>query len=169
MSSPPNRVAFGSFIAFVGPICSGKTYYSNLLCREYNFTRMAFGDKIKNVCTDLFGMVGKDRKLIQTVAENMKGIDQNVWVNYLIKSITDSTDKIVIDDCRFPNEFDRLKELGFYFIYINISKEDQLIRIKETYKEDYEQHIQCLDHVSESHTEYLRKLCDMEINSGDIL
>ena len=157
-------------IAFIGKICSGKSHQSNLLCERYGFVRKSFGDKPKEICRDLFGMVGKDRKLIQTVAETLKTIDQNVWINYVVTSIISSTEtNIVIDDCRFPNEYEALKNLGFYFIYINISKEDQLSNIKKTYKDDYDQHIKNLDHISESYIESLRQYCDIEINSGDIL
>ena len=119
----PNR------IAFIGRICSGKSYYSQSLCRKYGFIKKSFGDKPKELCVDLFDMHGKDRKLIQTVAEKIKEIDPNVWVSYIVKSISQDTARIVIDDCRFHNEFNALKELGFYFIYIDISKEDQLTRI----------------------------------------
>ena len=43
-------------IAICGPICSGKTYLSDYLSKEYNLEKYSFGQKVKDIAVDLFDM-----------------------------------------------------------------------------------------------------------------
>ena len=90
-------------IAICGPICSGKTYLSDYLIQQYQLQRYAFGDKVKEIATDLFKMEYKDRYLLQTISDKMKDIDSDIWAKYVIHEIKHKHN-IIVDDLRFVNE-----------------------------------------------------------------
>ena len=51
-------------IAIYGPMCSGKTTVANII-KEYDqrYSIYSFGQKIKDLASELFQMKGKDRSL----------------------------------------------------------------------------------------------------------
>ena len=134
-------------IAILGKMGSGKTYISKLLAEKYNLEIYSFGTKVKNIAYELFNMEEKDRKLLQTIADYMKYIDKDVWVNYIIKQIQHK-DNIIIDDLRFKNEVDSLKKLGFIIIGLHIDESTQQIRLREKYP-NYIEHLDNKKHNSE--------------------
>ena len=73
-------------IAIYGPMCSGKTTVANIiqeLDNEYQI--YSFGQKIKDLASELFQMEGKDRTLLITIADKMRYIDEDVWAKYIIQ------------------------------------------------------------------------------------
>lgn len=151
-------------IAICGSICSGKTTISNLLKKKYNLELYSFGYNVKKYCELFFNMKYKNRKLIQDFAEKIKEIDENVWINLLDKQINNK-DNIIIDDLRFENEFNYLKKNNFIIIKLNIDKETQLKRIKKLYKDQYNEHIDRLNHISELEINNIKG--NLEINNND--
>jgi len=153
-------------IAIIGKMGSGKTTMANKLI-DYGYTKISFGDKVKELCVDLFSMSYKNRELIQNVAEQMKIIDKDVWVSYVINKINKEhkDKKWVLDDCRFPNEYDVLKQIGFVFIYINIDYESQIENLKTIYGDKYLDHIQRMNHISESFVEKLGNMPNVIITN----
>ena len=94
-------------------MCSGKTYVADYVVKKYNLQKYSFADKSKSIAFELFGMHHKDRKLLQTIADKMKEIDNNVGQFFSIAY--KDKDNIVIDDVRFINESEALDKLGFIF------------------------------------------------------
>lgn len=135
-------------IAVLGKMGSGKTYISKLLTEKYNLEIYSFGTKIKNIAYELFNMEKKDRKLLQTIADYMKYIDKDVWVNYIIKQIQ-YKDNIIIDDLRFKNEADSLKKLGFIIIGLDIDESTQQMRLREKYS-NYIEHLDNIKNIIQS-------------------
>ena len=78
----------------------------------------------------------------------MREINENVWINYVL-NISKSNDYIIVDDVRYSNEIEVLKNNGFILIFLNISEEEQIKRIKNTYPDNYTSHIINLNHESE--------------------
>lgn len=135
-------------IAFSGKLCSGKTTSANIIAQLLNDAKiLSFAGKLKELAIELFGMTKKDRLLLIKLGEKMREIDPDVWVNYLIKE-TKKYDIVIIDDLRFPNEYDALVKEGFILIRINITKEQQLERLKILY-DDWENHVSKLNHDTE--------------------
>lgn len=54
------------------------------------------------------------RQLLQFVGTNLfrEKINPKMWVNIMKRRIADSSDHIVLSDCRFPEECELVKELG---------------------------------------------------------
>ena len=74
-------------IAIIGKMCSGKSFLSNYLVQEKNFTRIGFGDFVKKYAAEIFGMETKDRKLLQDLGQKLRQIDRYVWVKLLEKKL----------------------------------------------------------------------------------
>jgi dephospho-CoA kinase len=135
-------------IAICGPICSGKSFISTYLTEKYHLQRYAFGDKVKDIARELFKMNYKDRHLLQTISDKMKAIDPDVWIKYVIHQI-EHMDNIIIDDLRFENETQYLQNIGFIIIKLTIDTKTQHERIRQTYPNTYQEHIDNLHHNSE--------------------
>jgi cytidylate kinase len=136
--------------AIHGPMCSGKTTISDIIKKyDRNYKTYSFGGKVKDIARDLFKMEGKDRSLLINVASKMREIDPDVWANYVVNEIeNDSISNCIIDDLRFQNEADLLKD--WTFISLITPKEVRVKRIKELYTKNYEDHLKNMDHVSET-------------------
>ncbi len=143
-------------LAIMGKMCSGKTTLSNhiksFLSSKYKVELKShtFAGKVYDLAYDLFNMdrEKKDRKLLQTIGTLMRSVDENVWVNYLMKNTRKSN--VIVEDCRYENEFSALENEDFIFIKIHIDPEYQIYRLKRTYPDTYIQHINNLNHPSET-------------------
>ena len=82
------------------------------------------------------------------IGTKMREIDEDVWENYILKETKDE-EFCIIDDLRFQNELNLLEKNGWRIIFLNISKELQIMRIKELYSHNYEDHIKNMNHLSE--------------------
>ena len=151
-------------LAFIGKICSGKSFLSKQIADIYNSKIFSFASKLKELASDLFDMQQKDRKLLQDLGEKMKEINYNVWVNYLMKKIKNE-EHVIIDDLRYVNEYNALKKDGFIIIKLEITKEEQIKRIKKTYPNTYQEHISRLNHISETNSDSL--LADLTVKSDE--
>ena len=78
----------------------------------------------------------------------MRDIDENVWVNQVLKQTAGKT-KCIIDDVRYQNEVDALIEDGWSFIQLNVPNELQKKRIMRLYPDNYQQHFNSMNHISE--------------------
>lgn len=75
------------------------------------------------------------RSLIQNMGtREMRGTRPSVWVDYMVNTIKESPDKyLVVDDCRFLDEYTALKELGFVMVRLQISPDVQVKRLTKIY------------------------------------
>ena len=136
-------------IAICGKMCSGKSTLANYIMSSYpGYQKYSFAQKVKELCVELFDMEGKDRVLLINFANKMRDIDGKVWVNHVLKQ-TESKEKCIIDDVRYQNEVDALIEDGWSFIQLNVPNETQQKRIMELYPDNYQEHIQSMNHISE--------------------
>lgn len=105
----------------------GKDTLADELVRKAGFTKIAFADKLKEICSDLFFIPLHEfydetlknevverygitrRRILQIVGQAMFSVDKYVWVNHAIEKFG-SSDKIVITDFRFPHEIERIQE-----------------------------------------------------------
>lgn len=161
-------------IGIMGKMCSGKTTLSTHLQRymkekyDIKFETLSFAGKVYELAYDLFDMsrVKKDRKLLQMIGTNMRMIDENVWVKYVMKQSKERD--VVVEDCRYMNEFDALYEGDFLLIKIEIDEEYQRERLKSTYPDTYLQHYENLKHASEMDIEKIEnEKCHLVLNARD--
>ena len=111
-------------IAFAGKMQVGKTTSAEYLVRKYDFVKLSFAGKLKEIAKDLwpeqFECGQKPRKLLQDLGMKMREIDQDVWVKYLVRIVRSlpKESNIVIDDLRFMNEYKALKNEGFFIVRV---------------------------------------------------
>lgn len=165
-------------IAVIGEISSGKDVVAERMLL-YGYYRYAFADEIKELVKKyfphLYSEEHKPRWLLQIIGTEMfRSIDPDVWINALFKNI-DAKNKvlmgyglakehIVITDCRFPNEFEALKERGFTFIRIKVDEDirkRRMIDRGDEFTEDNMKH--------QSETFYDTFDCEYEINNNGTL
>ena len=126
-------------IAIVGRMASGKTTLAKALAEHWDGEILSLGGKVKEVGKDLFGMVEKDRPLLQQIGMKMREIRPDVWIEYLDRESYGWT-CVVVDDCRFVNEARWFKDNGWLLVRLNIEEEVQKVRLQKTYPDDWEQH-----------------------------
>lgn len=145
-------------LAITGEMGSGKTSIAKYLVEKYNFKKFSFADDVKLYATEIFdiniNINVKDRKLLQQFATKMKEIDENIWIKRLDNKIKDIYDNIIIDDLRYPNEELYLKSNGFKILKLDIDTELQNNRLKNTYINNFDMHIECKKHDSEMYTNF---------------
>jgi len=142
-------------IAITGKMCYGKTTVANIIKKYDNeYQIFSFGQKVKDIATDLFDMQNKDRTLLTSIGTKMREIDSDIWAKYIIKSCRD-LENVVIDDLRYQNEYRYLLEHDFKIIVLTLPVEIQIDRIKELYPENYQDHLNNMFHVSEKGIDFI--------------
>jgi len=142
-------------IAITGKMCYGKTTVANIIKKYDNeYQIFSFGQKVKDIATDLFDMQNKDRTLLTSIGTKMREIDSDIWAKYIIKSCRD-LENVVIDDLRYQNEYRYLIENNFKIIVLTLPVEIQIKRIKELYPENYQDHLNNMFHVSEKGIDFI--------------
>jgi cytidylate kinase len=135
-------------IAIYGSMCSGKSTIAKIIQNHDSRHEIySFGKKIKELASELFEMEGKDRSLLINIADKMRDIDEDVWAKYVLKQ-TENKEFCIVDDLRFQNEIDFLKDWKIICLTtpLNVRKE----RIKELYSDNYEDHYKNMGHLSET-------------------
>jgi chloramphenicol 3-O-phosphotransferase len=112
-------------ILISGKIGAGKTTLAQYLLesfkeKDFNHIKItSFARAVKSIASTCFFWDGqkdeRGRKLLQDIGRAGRNYDKDIWANILIEDIyrDDGTyfpDAIIIDDWRFPNEFNRIIE-----------------------------------------------------------
>ena len=147
-------------VAFVGEIGSGKTFTGNWLSKNYNYKIFSFAKGLKDIAREYYNMKNKDRLLLQNLGDAMRSVDEDVFVKKTLRDIEEyekqnENSRIVIDDLRFFNEYNAIKNIQ--------GSEFTIIRIKTTKKSETQKKGQ--NHYSEQQACQLD--AQYEINSGD--
>lgn len=111
-------------IAFIGKAGSGKTTMSRLLINRFKFKRLSFAAPLKKIAQSIvfWRPLNKktDRAFLQILGDGAREkIDMNVWIRRLefsLRNLENEGANIVIDDCRYLNEAQFLKDNGFVTI-----------------------------------------------------
>ena len=96
----------------------------------YKIVIIHYADLLKFICKTWFGWDGeKDdygRALLQQIGTDIiRAQDPDYWVNFVadfLSKFKTIWDYVLIPDCRFPNEINRLKESGFDTIYVRVNR-----------------------------------------------
>ena len=145
-------------IAISGKMCSGKSFCSKVIAEKYpQFKTFSFANKLKKTAHELFfqdfkikeggehtiSQMYKNRRLYVDLGQRMREIDPNVWINHVLKD-TNGVQFALIDDLRFKNEMKALKMNGWKTVRLNVSRELQVERLKNTYS-NYHHHLSKID------------------------
>lgn len=163
-------------IAIAGKIASGKTTLASHICNLYmmqhsreptTIRRIGFGDAVKDTERRLFGEGGsststtstthhhtpihKNRARLVQIGTKMRDIDPDVWVNVVMRTIEASPHlSWVIDDLRFHNEYEALRQAGFFIVRLDVAEHLRHSRIRQHYPpHTAEAHLAANQHASE--------------------
>jgi dephospho-CoA kinase len=166
-------------IGIAGRMASGKTTLANQLQIQFEsqglkVSRPSMAAKVKSIGQDLFGMVHKDRYLLQQIGMKMREIRPNVWIDYVNRSIDEDMenglyDVAILDDIRFVNEAENLVDEKWVIIRLNITDELQMSRLQRTY-DDWEVHWNNRSDASEQEVHLINPdelLADMDVDDSD--
>lgn len=129
-------------VAFLGKMRAGKNTAYNV-CKgiapgpELKFAEPLYA--IQDYAQKLLGFKSaKDREFLQFLGTDWaRKIDESVFVKYLEKKVASlkNSANLYVTDCRFPNEVEALKKLGFKLIWIE--RPDDLRRAAGASNEDH--------------------------------
>lgn len=161
-------------IALIGKIRSGKSTAARYLEETHGFEVVSFGDPVKEAAAGMMnaleayihgGDIGqfwsarqinaqKDRPeirhLLQLAGDSLgrgRVGGQNAWIDKTIPKI-DKPGNIVIDDCRYQNEFDMLVKRGFFMIRIERNEPQRQQELVDRY--GFKHALQIIEHPSET-------------------
>ena len=107
-------------IAIIARMASGKSYLTNkLLELNPELKSLQFAFYVKKIAYELFDMKIKDRKLLQSIGESMRNIDNNVFLNQTLRESLKYKD-VIVEDGRYKNEILTLKKIIGLFFYQSI-------------------------------------------------
>lgn len=115
-------------ICLIGKAGSGKTTLAELLETGQDYHRISFASPLK-VMAD----TTTDRARLQQLGLDVRALDPLAWVRLALAEMDRLTDeavacsnvlngdrpRFVVDDCRFPNELDALREDGFVVVKVS--------------------------------------------------
>lgn len=129
-------------IGICGRMASGKTSLAReIIVNHGEGEVLSLATEVKNVAKRIFGMKDKDRPLLQKIGMKMREIEENVWLDFLLRQADNSSKNIVVvDDVRFINEVEKMRDAGFVMIKIVVDEKIQKDRLMETYPKDWEIH-----------------------------
>lgn len=108
---------------------SGKNAVADILVRDHGYVLFAWADTLKGACRLVFGFTEEQvngdlkeivdafwgltpREVMQKVGtEGFRAIWEDIWVRALLRRIA-GVPRVVITDCRFPNELAAVRALG---------------------------------------------------------
>ena len=115
-------------IGLIGGQRVGKDTVAEYIVNHFpKFKKLAFSDPLYKQCSKFFNMKEKERRLLIGVGALTRSLQKDFYVNALKNKLSDSTN-IIVTDCRFPNEFQMLKDQGFFIVRVNALTEDVIKR-----------------------------------------
>jgi len=126
-------------IAFIGKLRSGKSALTDYAVTFYDFQPFAFGDELKRTFHELFPNVKREpkpREMYQRYGTLMREIDENVWLDATMRKVDRYVGakccnaRVLVEDCRQFNEYERLKAEGFVLIRITAPDHVRIARAR---------------------------------------
>lgn len=125
-------------LGIAGKQKSGKSTLAAALARVYPVERTAFAAPLKRWADELWPGLSKDAKrpYLQGFGQGLRELDPDAWVNYWRRGVEASDFfgrerapvLIIVDDVRFPNEAQAVKDLGGLLLRLNVTPAQQLAR-----------------------------------------
>lgn len=117
-------------VALAGGMGAGKTEVSKALSVLHGYTLV----KISTPIYDIARMLWPEptRHQLQELGIKLRDIDPDVWLNLYVSNLEGVDYAVVNDTLRMPNEYWKLKELGFYMVRVNAPEAlrvDRLMKI----------------------------------------
>ena len=116
-------------LALSGPRACGKSTIAKHLVNNHGYTRLAFADVLRKIAKCAGDQFIDDRNYLARLGTTLR----EMWPRFLLEVVSQKIARIegpvVIEDIRYPTEFDFCKSIGAVTIRFEISREEQLRRL----------------------------------------
>lgn len=109
---------------------SGKTTIANYLVEEYGYSKISFAEPVRDIVGIIDCNRNDDREILANVGIMLRSLRPRLLIEIVQEKISNTEGFIVVEDVRFSEEILFLKNLGATLIRLDISKEAQLMRLK---------------------------------------
>lgn len=121
-------------LAFIGKAGAGKTTAAEAAKSLYGYYRLSFAGPLKEVAVKLWGDDALlNRGYLQQLGNKLRDIDPDVWLNVGLREADQFLARgtaICFDDCRFPNEYNGLRDRGFTIIRLEAAEDTRVDRLQ---------------------------------------
>lgn len=125
-------------IALCGKMGAGKTTVAEFLEKTFNYHRVSVARAIRELAIELYGPEAENnREILQALGQDLRKHDPNVWTNMACKRIDRIKNgfvagplRIVVDDMRFPSEWQAFKERDFRIIEVIADRNQRVERLR---------------------------------------
>lgn len=144
-----NSFPSGPHVMLSGPPRSGKDSIAGHLTTFYYYHRIAHADAVRTACAEAvsvplvdFVRAPKDiqRPMLQAIGHNARYFDPDIWVNMVDAAFHEEKRwhlqanhpfRVVVTDCRYPNEVEWAKRNGFTVIRVDRDAEDIIRQMQD--------------------------------------
>lgn len=140
-------------IALLGRSGAGKTTCATVLQQLARYRCFPLAEPLKAIARQIWGEdAATDRTKLQRLGVAVRDIETDAWVNLLVRRIDAAGSptpcfRVAVDDCRFPNEYNALRLVGFTTIRVHAPRNDRVLRLRANGKLQDESQ---LEHESET-------------------
>lgn len=117
-------------LALSGPRACGKSTIAKHLVRHHGYTKIGFSDPLRQIAKCGGEKLIDNRNYLSRLGDTLR----DIWPEFLIEVISQKINQIegpvVIEDIRFPCEFNFCKLIGATTIRFTIDRDEQLKRLQ---------------------------------------
>lgn len=117
-----------SIIALLGPRGCGKSSIAELL-GNHGYETASFADPIRKLAGLCNPERINDRGLLLEMGQFLRTCDPQFFLRSMANKLDSTTTPFVIDDVRFPREYDWLKQKGAVMIRLTLDEKTQIKRV----------------------------------------
>ncbi len=130
-----------------GPRACGKSTIAEYLQIEYGYTRIAFADAVRSIATIIEPGSERDRLFLAKVGQALREKIPDFAVSALRHTLKKIQGPVVIEDVRFPAEYDFCRTIGAVMVRLEINRDTQILRLQGRGDDigEIEQLIDCQD------------------------
>jgi dephospho-CoA kinase len=135
-------------LALSGPRACGKSTIAKHLVNHHGYTRIAFADALREIAKCAGDQFIDDRKYLARLGTRIR----EIWPRFLLEVVSQKIAQIegpvVLEDIRFPAEFEYCKSIRAVTVRLEIPREEQLKRLLSRdgiVGEDAEHLLDCMD------------------------
>ena len=135
-------------IAFSGPRCCGKSTIAQHLVERHGFIRIAFADALREIALIAGDDLANDRMYLANLGSKLRELQTNFLIDVMRTKIARSNQPVVIEDIRFPSEFEFCKSIDAVTIRLEIPEQIQYERLLSRdgkFGKDATELIACMD------------------------
>ena len=135
-------------LALSGPRACGKSTIAKHLVNNHGYTRLAFADTLREIAKCAGDQFIDDRNYLARLGTTLREMWPRFLLDVISQKISQIDGPVVIEDIRFPTEFDFCKSIGAVTIRFEIPREEQLMRLLSRdgiIGDDAEHLLDCMD------------------------